>query len=397
MWRRCVCLFTIPFLVMFSSRAPADDFDDLEGPALASVPARQGVTARERLTLTELGHLPAVLRDARSPLLVVKTDQGNLARVLAGFAFRKPAEGAGEPVPILVLERFATLEAGKATTRLARGHDVMLFDGFRFDLDSGQVVPDGQGGDLQFLSSAPEGPRVVTLGAAKIYTFNESPVAGRAPSPRPSAGRAVVASDFAGRYRLYANGQWSGALELKLADQGAITGQFRSDLNGATYAVAGQVAADVPQKIRFSVRYPRARQDFEGYLWTEGKGAMAGVVTLLDRPYGFFAIREGGRYAPEGDEVAGPLSALDADRPGRLVVEVVGGDRFRLDGKTLSDVELTAALQPRVRAEPPAWVLLRVPGSLPFSAASRAIDLIRAARVATIRLATAPAADQPKP
>jgi hypothetical protein len=46
-----------------------------------------------------------------------------------------------------------------------------------------------------------------------------------------------------------------------------------------------------------AVKFPRSRGDFEGYLWTEGKGAMAGTFRLLDKTFGFFAVREGGSAA----------------------------------------------------------------------------------------------------
>lgn len=44
------------------------------------------------------------------------------------------------------------------------------------------------------------------------------------------------------------------------------------------------------------------RDEYEGVLFTDGKGAIAGTVIQLDRKHAFFAIREGGRIAPEGDE-----------------------------------------------------------------------------------------------
>ncbi|HEV3168648.1 MAG TPA: biopolymer transporter ExbD [Isosphaeraceae bacterium] len=286
--------------------ARADEFDSLEGQALASVPDRKGATPHARLTLAELGNLPPVLRGTRSGLVVVRTEQGNLARLLMVPAFRKPPGGQGEPIPVISVERFATYEAGKATTRPARGVDLLLFDGFQLDLDSGQVVPDGQGGDLQFLATGEGGPRVVALKGTTMYTLTDSPVPLATTLPGPSAGRAVLPGDFAGRYRLFANGNTSGTLELSVDAKGAVTGQFRSDLNGAFYPVSGQVATDVPQKVTFRVTYPRSTNDFEGYLWTDGKGAMAGTVVMVEHPHGFFAIREGGRYAPEAANASNP-------------------------------------------------------------------------------------------
>src|SRR5262249_13048284 len=160
--------------------------------------------------------------------------------------------------------------------RLARGRDLLLFDGFRVDLDGGQVVPDGQGGDLQFQAGGEGGPRLVTLDGSTMFTLARSPIpSAGAGAPGPTGGRAGIPGGFGGRYRWFANGQWSGTLELAVGDRGAVSGQFRSDLNGAIYPVKGQVAPDTPQRLRFTVAYPRARHDFDGYLWTEGKGAMA--------------------------------------------------------------------------------------------------------------------------
>jgi hypothetical protein len=278
------------------------------------VPKGKEATARERLTIGEIGNLPNVLRGTRSGVVVATTDQGNLARLLVVPALRKPPGGEGEPAPILVLERFETFEAPRATSRLARGRDLILFDGFRLDLDSGQVVPEGQGGDVQFLASGEGGPRLVALDKARLYTLAKSPL-GDAPEPgRPSAGRAVLPGDFAGRYRLFANGQWSGTLELKVEDKGVVAGSFRSDQTGTSYKVTGQVAADAPQKVLFEAEMPRTRLAFTGYLWTEGKGAMAGTVSLLGRDFGFFALRDGGRFAPEGAD-AGPLEPHKDAKP----------------------------------------------------------------------------------
>ena len=56
--------------------------------------------------------------------------------------------------------------------------------------------------------------------------------------------------------------------------------------------MTGQVATDAPNKVTLAVKFPRAQGDFEGYLWTEGKGAMAGTFRLLEKTYGFYAVRE---------------------------------------------------------------------------------------------------------
>ena len=76
-------------------------------------------------------------------------------------------------MPVLVLERFDTFDAGNPASRLARGREVILFSGFEFDLDSGQVVPEGQGGDLRFVALPKSTPRLEALGPAKLYTLSK--------------------------------------------------------------------------------------------------------------------------------------------------------------------------------------------------------------------------------
>jgi hypothetical protein len=378
-WLTCLLLGAIS--------ARGDEFERIEGEALAGVPRSKDATPHEGLTLREIDALPTLLRDARSPLLIATTDQGNFTRILVTPAFRKSAGGEGKPVPVLVLERFDTFEGGNIGTRLARGKDLLLFDGFQVDLDSGQVVPEGQGGDLKFVVGEKENPRLIALGKAKLYTLSKAPAVAMTESPRPSSGRAVIPTDFTGRYRLFANGQWSGTLELKVDREGAVSGRFRSDLNGTSYPVEGRAAADVPQKITFTITYPRTRQDFDGLIWTDGKGALAGTLTMLDRAYGFFAIREGGRFAPEGEDV----SALTKghDQPGRRIVVVRKG-QLTLDGTPKSPDELTDALKKAVATDPATWVVIQADDHETFAAVRQAIEAINASGVTWIRLAPVP-------
>jgi hypothetical protein len=342
------------------------------------------------LTARAIDALPNVLRDSRSALLIATTDQGNLAGLLVAAALRRAPGSAAAPVPVLVVERFETFDAGNLASRLARGKDLVLFDGFQVDLDSGLVVPEEQGGDLQFRAGGEDGPRLVALGKARLYTLARSPLpdAGTAAAAQPALGRVVRPGDFAGRYRLFANGQWSGTLDLKVDDAGGVSGRFRSDSSGAAYPLSGQVAPNVPHKVSFRIKFPRTQQDYEGFLWTEGKGAMAGTLTMLDRAYGFFAVRDGGRIVSEGEDV-GPLTGdLAAGAPGRRTVVARKG-QYTLDGQPRTDQELTDLLRQAVAAEPATWVLLRVSDDEPFAAIERAFEVIGAAGVRTIRLAGA--------
>ena len=56
---------------------------------LAALAARTQPGCTRPLGFRELEALPSVLRDSRSALVLVKTDQGNLARLLVSPGFRK--------------------------------------------------------------------------------------------------------------------------------------------------------------------------------------------------------------------------------------------------------------------------------------------------------------------
>jgi hypothetical protein len=312
--------------------ASADDFDRLEGPVMQNLAKTPDAKSHDHLTLKDLGNQANILPGIRTPLVLVKTDQGNYARLLVSAGFRKSADEKKELIPILVIDRFDTLDAGPATSRIARGRDTVLFDGFQFDLDTGMVVPEGQGGDIAFTAKGEGGPLLSALKGATLYTLDKSPLkplAANALTP----GRAVKPGDFQGLFQLIADGQWSGRLELVVAGDGSVSGRFRSDQTGGSYKVVGELAPDAPNRITFSVDLPRARLEFDGRLWTDGKGAIAGTVTLLDRAYGFVAIREGGRLAPEGQDVAvaNPVGVGTED-----AVLMLSPDRASLDGEPVA-------------------------------------------------------------
>ena len=270
--------------------ARAGEFDRLEGDVLAKIPGAEGVAKRDRLGLREVDALPNVLAGERSTFVVVKTGAGNFARILLTPALRKPSGGEGEPFPVVILERFDTFEPGRSGARVATGRGVVLFDRMPIDLDSGQVVPEGQGGDLALDLRAD--PGLTPLGGAAIFTLSKPLPKPPAASTGPTPGKAVVPGDFAGRYRLRADGRWSGRLDLRVGDDRRITGRFRSDANGTVYDVTGQVPLDAPNKAVFTVKFPRAVQDYDAYLWTEGKSALSGTFTMGDRTFGFHADRE---------------------------------------------------------------------------------------------------------
>ncbi len=149
--------------MLAATPARAGEFDRLEGDALAHASQRHEDAKRHESLSFRAAHaeqLTPVLSDTRAAFLVVKTGQGNYTRILATPALRKPPGGEGEPVPVIVLDKFDTFEPGKSGSRLARGAGLILFEGFQVDLDTGHVVPSGQGGDLELRKEDREPPRL---------------------------------------------------------------------------------------------------------------------------------------------------------------------------------------------------------------------------------------------
>ncbi len=298
LWRAAYVLLLIIPIVGASARA--DEFGRLEGAALFDLPGQPGIKSPDSLSYRDLEALPPVLRDERSAFVIVKTDQGNLAKIVVSGAFKKLAgsDRAAEALPILVLERFETIDAGDRRSLKARGKGVTLFPGFQFDLDSGQVVPDRAGGDLRFDAGGASDAKLAAVSGSRLYVLDK-PLAAAAPvAGRPSSGRTVLLGDFNGRFDLVADGQWSGRLDLAVDVAGAVSGFFRSEKNGSSYPVGGKAGDGAPQRIRFEVRFPRAIQSYDGLIWSEGKNVIAGTVTMLDHPYSFVAIREGASLNP---------------------------------------------------------------------------------------------------
>jgi hypothetical protein len=371
-------------------RARGDEFGRIIGPSLFEIPQKAREGGASRLSVRTIESLPEVVRGERSALIVVQTDEGNLAKLLVSQGLRK-LSGVGDRrrlVPVISLDRFETIDAGDRVSRKARGHDVVLFDGFEFDLDTGQVVPPGFGGDLAYSSRGASGPELVALRRNRLYPIDR-PLTVPGPAPgQPSAGAAVLPSDFDGRYTLVSNGQISGALVIAVAADGAVTGTFRSDRNGSVYPVAGKVAADLSRRIAFEIKFPRTRQSFDGLLWTEEKNVFAGTVEILEHPYSFIAVREGAPLVPESiDATSPPRAPAPLKASTRVITLEAGTDRYVLDGLAASGDELAAALVATVKERSTIAVVLRVPASAPFERVQRAVRLVRSCGIETVRLA----------
>jgi hypothetical protein len=275
-----------------------DAWDLYTNSVLGRVPTAEGVTQLDKISVQDLFKAKPVLPGADGGFVVVRTDEGNWAKLIVRGAIRKQGESEH---PIVVIQRYHTLRSDTERGRLAAGKGVYLFDGFRFDLDIGQVVPADQGGDIEFHREGPGGGYLHACAKAKLYLVGQALIPSTAADPAAPSRGPVLATDFAGHYQLVANGQWSGRLTLEVARGGEVSGSYVSDQTGRDYSVKGFVATPA-HRIRFTIELPMVKQEFDGYLWTHGKAALAGVTTLSERPFGFVAVREGTELIRAADE-----------------------------------------------------------------------------------------------
>ena len=170
----------------------------------------------------------------------------------------------------------------------------------------------------------------------------------RPESLRP--GRAILARDFSGRYNLVANGQWSGALVLEIDAAGAVTGLFRSDRNGSAYPVTGKVSAEVPQKIEFSIQFPRTANFTRAFSGARGK--MRSRVRFQCSTARTASSRSAREHRLVPRSTSGVRLSVP-DKVSRRVVNVeAGSDRYTFDGLARSEAELTEALSKAVKNDP---------------------------------------------
>jgi hypothetical protein len=381
---------------LFSARATTgDEFDSLKGEVLSSLWRDPGTQTHATLSFRELEALPTVLHDSRAALILVQTDRGNVAKLLVTPGLHKAPGKRDALVPLVVVERFEVYDADKPGSRLARGRDLALFSGFQFDLDTGQIVPGGLGGDLVFTARGEGDGSIAPLGGARLASLSRPPKLPEPPPDHPSAGKLVRPADYSGRYRLVANGQWSGELELVVDSVGTVTGTFFSDASGSAYPVTGKIDADASHKIAFTIAFPRARQDYQGILWSAGKNVLAGTLTMLGREFSFVAARDGTRLDLErGTEVMAGQPAEDTATWVRVWVDPAP-DRYRFahEASPKTGAELTEFLARASHAQNRIKVLVAAGGATPQVRVREAIEAVQAAGITAIHLA--PAVEDP--
>lgn len=276
--------------VMLLAAVPAlfaDSFDRYTNLVLAKAAGAPGVKEINQLTPSLIADGDGVLPDHGGALVIIKTNEGRFSKLIVQSARQKIKTTA---VPILLIDRFVTYREGTERTIQAQGNNVYLFGGFQFNLDLGQVVPPTLGGDLRLVV---EGRKVYAepLGKAKMYLVTKPLPGPEAKTTAPTViGEPFEARYFNGTYKLFDDGRRSGSLTLKVTNQGDVTGEFLSDKDGRKYEVVGKVGTP-RHALQFTIKYPRTKEVFQGWMFTGDGKAIAGSSRLEGREAGFYALR----------------------------------------------------------------------------------------------------------
>lgn len=287
--RRC------PFLVLLTilaGAAPggvrADVFDAYTNPILARLITTPNVKEIKQLTTALILDNDRILPGSSGAFVVVRTNEGRYAKLLVQSARQRVS--AERSVPELLIDRYVTFTEGEEQARTASGRNLALFPGFRLSLDLGQVVPAELGGDLRFVEDGNKS-YAEPLGKARLYLVTRAlPDVPPKKGPKRVIGATFEPEYFNGTYKLYDDGRRSGKLVLKVGDKGAIEGSYYSDRDGKKYPVTGKIGVPA-HSVRFTIKFPRTEQTFQGYLFTGDARALAGSSHMLDREAGFYAER----------------------------------------------------------------------------------------------------------
>lgn len=281
--RAIFSLFCVGLVV---SPASAIDVFDRHDSALLKQTIEAGAPQPE-VTQAQAIKLQPLSKDLDSTCLIVETNRGNIAKVLVSWGFRKQPQ-ADKPIPVVMLDRFVTYEKDKRDSTVANGKNVMLFPGFGFDLDLGQVVPAGFDADLQLTDKG----ALKALEGVKLYGVNGSQLpAVEAVAVGKNDPNVIVPEDFSGVWQVDGDGRWVGEWDLTVNEEGQATGKFLSAETQASYPITGQIGG-VPNQIKLQVEFNNATQVIEAYLWTKDKSKIAGSFTLSGRKFGLMATRQ---------------------------------------------------------------------------------------------------------
>ena len=269
-------------LASLSSIAAADVFGLHTSSQLRKIASESD--GLSEISMDALQDLKPLSRTESTPAAVIKTSEGNWTKARISWGFRK---GADKPIPVLLIEEFVTYRDDKSDVTVASGKEVLLFAGFAYDLDIGQVVPADQGGDIMFSAE-----KVLRgLDETRIWGIDGNQLPQTADEkPAPADREGVLPSDFTGTWQVDTDGRWKGLLRLKSTNAGRITGTFTSDETKSTYEVSGRVASPT-HHARLTIQLDNAQQNVDAWLWTKDKSILAGSSSLAGQTFGFYALR----------------------------------------------------------------------------------------------------------
>lgn len=219
------------------------------------------------------------------PCVVIKTNNGNWAKALVTWGFHKSKDG--KPVPVVLIDRYVTYHGERGDQAVAAGKNVMLFEGFGFNFDLGQVVPAGHGPDITCSKRL-----LAPVGEAKLFPVDGSalPATDDPEKGDPLDHEGVLPRDFTGTWQINGDGRWRGQWEIKADADGRVQGKFISDETKSAYPLQGRVRG-LPHRLNLQVFLANSTQELELYMWTTDKMTMAGTMTVQERTFGIYAKR----------------------------------------------------------------------------------------------------------
>ncbi len=281
-------LFGVASALLFTTPAHADQFDRYNNPLLGKLAESACVQEIKQLTPQLLAE-HSKLTDSGGAILVVKTNGGSNAKLVVQEARQRAGEAT---VPMLLIERFVCFKPEQDQAKQAAGQAVHLYGGFQFSLDLGQVVPAEVGGDLRFVAQGTWG-YVEPVAKAKLYLVTKHLF--EVTTPGSVSSKTVIPGAFEtqyfnGTYRLHDNGRRTAKLKLKVEADASVSGEYISEETGRSYDVYGKIL-NPKHQIQFFVKFPQTEQSFQGFLFTQDAQAICGSSRMLDREFGFYALR----------------------------------------------------------------------------------------------------------
>ncbi|MCE9532331.1 MAG: hypothetical protein K8T89_14600, partial [Planctomycetes bacterium] len=267
-----------------------DQFEHYNNPVLEkAVTDGKNVKEVKQLTSTEIGDLGEVLGDTSAVFLIVRTNEDRFSKLLVQAARQR--FGKDKQVPMLLIEKYVTFRESTERTVKAKGENVNLYAGSRYNLDIGQAVPESLGGDIQVTDDGKDGFKIAPIGTAKIYVLIKAiPDVVPKKAAKLTVGATFEMRYFIGKYKLYDDGRRTGTLNLEVNESGEVTGTFYSDRDGAKYDIEGKIGTP-RHAISFNIKFPQIQQSFNGFLFTGNGKAITGSSKLQEREAGFYAER----------------------------------------------------------------------------------------------------------